>query len=61
MKLIWRCPHCDFYTECAYDLDVAAQHAWEEHGEYCKFHINGEVIRPDLNSEWLNLLMRVLS
>ena len=60
-KLIWRCPHCDFQTEHVDDLDVAVQHAWEEHGHYVHFRINGEDIRPNIKNSLVRYLMRVLS
>ena len=43
-KVIWKCPHCDLQTTSVDDLDVAAQHMWEEHGIPCEFNINGEHI-----------------
>lgn len=60
MKVIWQCPYCEFKTEKVYDLDVAVQHAWEEHGNYCRFQLNGEDIRPKLNPV-SDFIMRVLS
>ena len=60
-KVIWRCPHCGFQTESVYDLDVAVQHAWEEHREYCEFHINGEHIRPQIANPIVRFVARVLS